>query len=278
MVNFQRLSNGQMARLNNISEQTLRLYDREKLLSPAVRDKESGYRYYHIIQSAKLDMIQYMKAYGLKLKEIRACLDRNDPSEIQRILKRQMQSINIKIDALKKTQRAITRTLENYRRYESLPKNGIFFLEYMPQRRIYRYASENNFFETDFAGYEYMLRELKQHLATTNLAMTYFCNVGTIMRLPHIMSGNFYANEVFLFVDDEIDKETETLPAASYYCVCSDDFSKEAENAGMLLKEIERVGFAVSGDYICEVIIDFPSFESSTREMFYKIQIPVTPR
>ena len=81
-MNFQRLSIGQMARLNNISEQTLRLYDREKLLCPAIRDGESGYRYYHIIQSAKLDMIQYMKAYGLKLREIKECLDRNDPNEI----------------------------------------------------------------------------------------------------------------------------------------------------------------------------------------------------
>ena len=36
------LTVGEMARLNHVSEQTLRLYDREGLLCPCVR-KENGY-------------------------------------------------------------------------------------------------------------------------------------------------------------------------------------------------------------------------------------------
>ena len=56
------LSIGQMARLNGLSEQTLRLYDKAGLFSPMYRDAENGYRYYDIRQSAQLDMIQHMKA------------------------------------------------------------------------------------------------------------------------------------------------------------------------------------------------------------------------
>ena len=59
-MDYQKLTIGQMAKLNHISEQSLRLYDREGLLSPFVKDENTGYRYYHIIQSARLDMIQYM--------------------------------------------------------------------------------------------------------------------------------------------------------------------------------------------------------------------------
>ena len=51
------LTIGQMARLNGVSEQTLRLYDRTGLFSPMYRDEENGYRYYDIRQSAQLDMI-----------------------------------------------------------------------------------------------------------------------------------------------------------------------------------------------------------------------------
>ena len=40
------LSIGQMARLNGLSEQTLRLYDKAGLFSPMYRDAENGYRYY----------------------------------------------------------------------------------------------------------------------------------------------------------------------------------------------------------------------------------------
>ena len=65
------LSIGQMARLNGLSEQTLRLYDRAGLFSPMYRDAENGYRYYDIRQSAQLDMIQHMKALGMSLKDIK---------------------------------------------------------------------------------------------------------------------------------------------------------------------------------------------------------------
>ena len=33
-------------------------------------DPVTGYRYYHIIQSAKLDLIQNMKVYGMTLRQI----------------------------------------------------------------------------------------------------------------------------------------------------------------------------------------------------------------
>ena len=63
-LDVKKMTIGQMARMNHISEQTLRLYDREGLLSPLGRDEKNGYRYYDIRQSAQLDMIQYMKALG----------------------------------------------------------------------------------------------------------------------------------------------------------------------------------------------------------------------
>ena len=64
------LTVGEMAKLNHISEQTLRLYDKRGLLSPSFRG-QNGYRYYDIKQSAVLDIIQYMKSLGISLKEIK---------------------------------------------------------------------------------------------------------------------------------------------------------------------------------------------------------------
>lgn len=75
----EKMTIGQMARMNHISEQTLRLYDREGLLSPLGRDEKNGYRYYDIRQSAQLDMIQYMKALGMPLKEIRVHMKNGIP-------------------------------------------------------------------------------------------------------------------------------------------------------------------------------------------------------
>ena len=43
-MDLQRLTIGQMAKLNRISQQTLRLYDREGLLTPMITDPNTGYR------------------------------------------------------------------------------------------------------------------------------------------------------------------------------------------------------------------------------------------
>ena len=43
-MDLQRLTIGQMAKLNRISQQTLRLYDREGLLRPMIIDPHTGYR------------------------------------------------------------------------------------------------------------------------------------------------------------------------------------------------------------------------------------------
>lgn len=275
-MDLQKLSIGQMAELNHVSEQTLRLYDKEGLLVPRCVDPVTGYRYYHIIQSAKLDLIQNMKIYGMTLRQIRSFLDSNDPSALRALLSEQAASIEERIRQLRRSQSAITRTLDNYRRYEAMPRNGEIFLEYIPERRIFRYSCDVNYFDQDESGYEYMLRQLKTNLVANNMPLSYFTNIGTIIRREHLVPDALFSNEVFLFVDeDDSSQAMETLPAASYLCLCSDEFSMEAANVRRLLDYVQTRGCEIAGDYICEVVVDFPMLDFDRRRMFYKAQIPV---
>lgn len=275
-MDLQKLSIGQMAELNHVSEQTLRLYDKEGLLVPRCVDPVTGYRYYHIIQSAKLDLIQNMKIYGMTLRQIRSFLDSNDPSALRALLTEQADSIEERIRQLRRSQSAITRTLDNYRRYEAMPRNGEIFLEYIPERRIFRYSCDVNYFDQDESGYEYMLRQMKTNLAANNMPLSYFTNIGTIIRREHLVPDALFSNEVFLFVDeDDSSQAMETLPAASYLCLCSDEFSMEAANVRRLLDYVQTRGCEIAGDYICEVVVDFPMLDFNRRRMFYKAQIPV---
>lgn len=275
-MDLQKLSIGQMAELNHISEQTLRLYDKEGLLVPRCVDPVTGYRYYHIIQSAKLDLIQNMKIYGMTLRQIRSFLDSNDPAALRALLTEQADSIEERIRQLRRSQSAITRTLDNYRRYEAMPRNGEIFLEYIPERRIFRYSCDVNYFDQDESGYEYMLRQMKTNLVANNMPLSYFTNIGTIIRREHLVPDALFSNEVFLFVDeDDSSQAMETLPAASYLCLCSDEFSMEAANVRRLLDYVQTRGCEIAGDYICEVVVDFPMLDFYRRRMFYKAQIPV---
>lgn len=275
-MDLQKLSIGQMAELNHVSEQTLRLYDKEGLLVPRCVDPVTGYRYYHIIQSAKLDLIQNMKVYGMTLRQIRSFLDSNDPAALRALLTEQADSIEERIRQLRRSQSAITRTLDNYRRYEAMPRNGEIFLEYIPERRIFRYSCDVNYFDQDESGYEYMLRQMKTNLVANNMPLSYFTNIGTIIRREHLVPDALFSNEVFLFVDeDDSSQAMETLPAASYLCLCSDEFSMEAANVRRLLDYVQTHGCEIAGDYICEVVVDFPMLDFDRRRMFYKAQIPV---
>ncbi len=275
-MDLQKLTIGQMAELNHVSQQTLRLYDREGLLKPLLTDRNTGYRYYHIIQSARLDFIQNMKLYGMTLREIRSLLENSDPESIKMTLESQIEKITDKIQQLQRSKTAIVRTIENYKKYEATPKNGEIFLEFMPQRKIFRYSCDINYFDQNEGGYEYMLRQLKKHMTLSNIPISYFTNTGTIIRKKDLLAGNMYSNEVFLFMDDwEDDERIETLPAATYVCLCSGDFSEEEDNVRRLVDYVYEHGFGIAGDYLCEVMVDFPILDSSARNICYKTQIPI---
>ena len=65
------LSIGQMAKLNNVSVQALRHYEKLGLMVPSYINNETGYRYYSIKDFATIDLIKQCKAMGLSLEEIK---------------------------------------------------------------------------------------------------------------------------------------------------------------------------------------------------------------
>ena len=48
-----------------------------------------------------------------------------------------------------------------------------------------------------------------------------------------------------------------------------------AESYETVLRYVEENGCEIAGDYICEVVVDFPMLDFDRRRMFYKAQIPV---
>lgn len=61
---------GETAKLLGVSTQTLRFYDKKKILSPVYIDSNTGYRYYSYKQFHIIDRIKYLQSFGLSLDEI----------------------------------------------------------------------------------------------------------------------------------------------------------------------------------------------------------------
>ncbi len=273
---MERLTVGEMAKLNHISEQTLRLYDKIGLFSPSMRGG-NGYRYYDIKQSALLDIIQYMKSLGISLKEIKYQLEQKDLSCVEAALKEKYCQTEEDIRALKCQRRALERTIESFSRYRSAPPDGTLQMEYIGQRQMYVIDTGMNFYEHDTEYYENALRRLQDRFLMDNLPQIYFCNAGTILRQQDFLVPRFYATEVFVFVDREFVKEEliTTIPAGNYACIYCDDFYKEKEYISRLLKYIKNAGCEVCGDYLCESIADIPVTRGDSRGLYLRLQVPV---
>ena len=84
-MDTKKLTIGQMAKLNHITKQTLRLYDKKGLLKPAYIDNNNGYRFYDVRQSSKLDIIQTLQAYGMTLREIKSLLKSGAEPDVKEI-------------------------------------------------------------------------------------------------------------------------------------------------------------------------------------------------
>lgn len=275
---MERLTIGEMARVNNVSAQTLRLYDKIDLLKPEYINEVTGYRYYNIKQSAKLDMIQYMKSIGMSLCEIKEHFEKQDIEIIKQILQNHKENLDKKMNELKCSKNAVERTIKNLNRYHSSPRDGEIVIEYIPKRQIYIYESTINFYDYGIEAYERMLRELKRHLLLCNLPTVYFCNVGTIMRLEYLKKREFISTEVFLFVDEDFNASDKTsiIEENTFLCIYCDSFYKEIEYANKLLDYAKQHNYNIVGDYICEVVAELPIFNYNERNMFIKLQVPIS--
>lgn len=273
---MKKMTIGQMARMNGISEQTLRLYDREGLFSPAYRDQDTGYRYYDIRQNAQLDTIQRLKALGMSLKDIKGQMKNFEPEQLRALLNRNLDDIARQERELMYQRRAIERTLESYEWYENAPPDGTIVLEYIPRRFMYMVDSGVNIYDYGLDVYERILREVKKDLVAHQLSPIYFYNAGSILRRECLLERNYYSTEIFVLVDRDFVKDSliTTIGASTYLCIYCNGFDKEKEYIGRLMSEVEEKGYRIIGDYICEVVAEVP-MDMRERGMFLRLQVPV---
>lgn len=266
---------GEMAKLNHISTQTLRLYDKNHLLTPEYLDKSSGYRYYTLEQCAKLDLIHALKSCQLSLEQIKYIVELSDPKELLDILEQQTSILTDQLYHLSVSRNNLLRIQKNLQVLNSLPPFGEVFFEYIPERKMDVQQTDFDFFAMGYEGYEKMLLQMQNYLHDNHLPPSYFINVGTIMKQEDFIKESYTSHFAFIFVD-ELYPETEsvwTLPQNTFMAITSDNPALEVEYAHKLSEEIKKQNMQPCGDYICEVLSQFPLNNSG--KMIYKIQVPV---
>lgn len=77
---------GRFSGMTRLSVKALRLYDEKGLLTPAVVDPSTGYRYYEVGQAGRAEAIRVLRSVEMPLDEIAELLDADDPEVIHKLL------------------------------------------------------------------------------------------------------------------------------------------------------------------------------------------------
>lgn len=269
---------GQMARKTGVSEQTLRLYDKMGLLSPKCTDPVSGYRYYDTSQYAWIDTIQYMKALGMQLKDIKAQLDHADLNYMKSILSHQLEWLDREQARIESQRYAIENALASYALYDNSPPVGVIVLQQQPERLfVYKGGKEEIYSNKTAAQYNIQLHEMWDYLKGSDITDYSLCNVGTIVRGFGLTVNHLTSHEIITFIDKKHEglHNVELYPAGIYLTIYCDRYDDEYLFAEKMLQEIREKQYTICGDYICEELTILPSFNEDHRNVFFRLQIPV---
>lgn len=273
-----RISIGRMAEINGVSIAALRHYDELGLLKPDYVDPKTGYRYYTINQNARLDMIAYMKELGMSLGEIGRVLEKEDISLIESILGKKSEQILEQIRELQERREAVERSIASIERYRKSPETGVVFLEFIEKRFLWSSPCRENFYEEGRDSYERELVEFRRRLMEAGIPQIHSYNVGTSIRAANIRKSRFLPDRILIFSDRSFAAypgDVGSVESGMFACIYVEGFEEEIAGAEKLLRFCRDSGYRIDGDYYCEVMTEFNVFDSQSRQMFLRLQVPV---
>ncbi len=136
------LTIGEVAKLSNISVQTLRYYDQINLFKPFEINTSNNYRYYQNTQLYYLDIIKSLKYLGLSLEEVKSVL-KLKPEELVIYLENQEKRIEEQFQRLHNTKRVLQRKKEQIQSFVLEPNMMTVSKKNLPAQKIVKIKTYN---------------------------------------------------------------------------------------------------------------------------------------
>jgi DNA-binding transcriptional MerR regulator/effector-binding domain-containing protein len=143
------MSAGELSALFNINVQTLHYYDSIGLMTPAVRDEETGRRKYYFEQVYKLASILYMKKIGYSLKQIKEHMESRQPEYTLEHMKLQSEALRKKTQELMAVDSVIQRKIRFIEQELRFAKKGKVSVRNFPKRGYISIGEEEILFQSD---------------------------------------------------------------------------------------------------------------------------------
>ncbi|MFD5261531.1 MerR family transcriptional regulator [Bacillus wiedmannii] len=273
MLLNKRFTIGEMAKMHNIAESTLRYYDEKGIFHPSTVDPQTNYRYYTIDQFSLLDTIKFLRQLNIPLKEIKKYIDERNPAYALNLLEKQQ-------EMMLKKQREIEYALAKMEHRIHLIKEATkakaeqMVMKEIPQRKITAIAVAPN---TTDDMFEYYIHSLQKNMRQMDDSL-FSGDIGVTVAKKGLMQNEFQAySSVFILLDympfqvQSSDEIKEGLYACSYH---HGPYEETGATYKELLAYIDKEGYEVSGDAIEIGLIDW-SVTENPEEQVTEIQIPI---
>lgn len=258
---------GMFAAMNRVTVKTLRFYEEQGLLMPALIHPETGYRYYTLSQMAVLHQITALKMAGFTLEEI---VRINLGADEQEVLLKKKSELLIKIAEL-------TRQIAVVDGYLSKQKNGLshpVLIKTIPETTVAA-------MKTRIESYD-RLFEVMPKMGAIMESVGCECAVPEYCFTNYLESG--YKNEdILVEICESVTAAKEereglyfrTLPEVEAACIFhKGSYGTFSESYEAVLKYIEENGYEIAGA-IRESYIDGVWNKDDEDEWLSEIQVPI---
>lgn len=260
---------GEVSSATKIPISTLRYYDEIGVLSPAVKDERTKYRYYSAQQIPLLRIIAHLRKLGFSTEHIKSHFSSKDYSHTEDLIEEVIFNTHLEIERLQNIERELRVTLQKFRDLDGIRKNiGKPFIEetrgikgqvfpgpYLTLREIGKKASEIEANEEDEVSGAGIIRGIKLSVESW----------GKNRRIREALVSIY---------PEENCNDTLLIPSGKCASIYGEGIYETSEVIPNLLKWIEQEGYRPRGD-IFVFFSDFYIPFKSHKDFLYTIQVPV---
>ena len=269
----------EMAKLRNISTETLRHYDRIDLLKPVHVDPDTGYRYYSITQYEKIGTIRELKNLGMSLREIKEYFDNRNVESSRILLTEQKKKIDEQIDKLIRIRQEINAKIDFLDIVRTTDLNDEIRIKHFKARQyVYfnRTVSDDIELSYDSVSLERVLSKSKQSMPifVTNRYG------GLVSRADILKNVKPLSAKMIILYDGEEDVDECNIieaPEGDYLCMFYvGNFWNREESIEKMLTYMKENDLVLAGDVLQMQWVDF-AITDNLDDISYEFQIPVKP-
>lgn len=205
---------GEVARLFNISQETLRHYEKLGILIPEHVEKNSGFRYYSTRQFEVINTIKYLRALDMPLDEIAGFLKNRDVGVIREKLEKHREMISEKKHELEIIEKKIGNRLKML---DSALSSRLDRIEQESAEPIRMVRMRDALRIKSYLDLEKPIRALEP---TGKKTAVFLGKVGVGISPEHLTENEFSVYDyVFLILEDEEDFPGQTVKLPAHRCI-----------------------------------------------------------